>query len=559
MNRVDGGAARRIAEALGASDDHDLARLFAARRISPASAPASTWRDFFDAAESLLQPEAIAAAVAGLPRAELAALTHGDPIRLLGLTDAEGRAIAPVAAAIGDAEIDAAPAQDPRPASDDAAARAAERAFTTVTAIGDIAIGALTAPLARVGTGALAAGDRRRLVDEQIVREGEADLVVRLAVVTGVLRSEGRAIGTTPDGSAWVQLSTPERWARLAGSLRDALPAGLRDGAGWIDPALWAGAYPLDPAWPAAAAEWTALADLLGLIASDGEPAWAEPLRRGDAPDPALLAALLPSEVDRLYLQNDLSAISPGPLAPALDVRLRTMAVRESHAQASTYRFTEASLAAAVGRGETAESMREFLTGLSLSGLPQPLGYLIDRVADRYGLVRVGTDPALGHTIVTSPAPDVLRTLAVDQALSSLGLVRDGEVLRSRASRDAVYWALSDARYPVVAVDDEGSARTLERGRIVEAQDEHSYDELIARLRAGQGPDADAAWLERELDAAVRERATIVVEVAMPDGSVRELRLEATGMGGGRMRGLDAAADVERTLPVSLIRSMRRL
>jgi len=49
----------------------------------------------------------------------------------------------------------------------------------------------------------------------------------------------------------------------------------------------------------------------------------------------------------------------------------------------------------------------------------------------------------------------------------------------------------------------------------------------------------------------------LVVEVAMPDGSTRELTLEATGLGGGRLRGKDRAADVERTLPVSSIRSVR--
>jgi len=49
----------------------------------------------------------------------------------------------------------------------------------------------------------------------------------------------------------------------------------------------------------------------------------------------------------------------------------------------------------------------------------------------------------------------------------------------------------------------------------------------------------------------------IVVVVRMPDGSARSLTLEASGLGGGRLRGLDRAADVERTLPVSSIVSVR--
>ncbi|MFP3423044.1 helicase-associated domain-containing protein, partial [Bacillus sp. SIMBA_161] len=80
---------------------------------------------------------------------------------------------------------------------------------------------------------------------------------------------------------------------------------------------------------------------------------WATALRNGSSPDAAPLIALMPHEVDRVFLQNDLTAISPGPLAPRLDARLRTMAVRESRAQASGYRFTEASIARALSSGET--------------------------------------------------------------------------------------------------------------------------------------------------------------------------------------------------------------
>ena len=50
---------------------------------------------------------------------------------------------------------------------------------------------------------------------------------------------------------------------------------------------------------------------------------------------------------------------------------------------------------------------------------------------------------------------------------------------------------------------------------------------------------------------------SIVVVVRMPDGSERSLTLEASGLGGGRLRGRDRGADVERTLPVSSIVSVR--
>jgi hypothetical protein len=280
----------------------------------------------------------------------------------------------------------------------------------------------------------------------------------------------------------------------------------------------------------------------------------------GGDPDLAALGAYLPSEVDRIYLQNDLTAIAPGPLPPALDVRLRSMAVRESRAQASTYRFSAESLAAAITAGETADSVRAFLREISLTGIPQPLEYLIARNADRHGLLRVGADDD-GRTRVLSDDPATLETVAVDQALRPLGLVRDGASLATRVSAGTVLWALADARYPVVAVDEDGAPQPVDRLRVaadvepVRAADR--YADLLARLRAGSaGDDTDAAWLERELDQAVRARAVIDVVVRLPDGSSRTFRLEASGLGGGRLRGRDRGADVERTLPLASIASV---
>ncbi|WP_261165156.1 helicase-associated domain-containing protein [Microbacterium sp. Marseille-Q6965] len=548
--------ARTLAERLAAREDGEIARLLSARRIS-AHVP---WRSWFDAAEALLDPASIAAALRALPRDDLHALRTGSGPEQLGLTDAQGRPFAPVAEALPH-EITPTPARAPRPASSDAAAHAAERAFTATTALADLLIDALRVPLGRVATG-LAATERKRLVQEELARDGdEADALVRAAELAGLLRGQDRRWLVTSAGAEWIRRSTGERWSALVSALRSALPAGLRDGGGWIDPALWPQAYPLDPEWPEHAARWAELWRLVGLVAEDGgEPEWAALPRRGESPEPAPLLALLPQEVDRVFLQNDLTAISPGPLAPELDVRLRGMAVRESHAQASTYRFTEASIGQALSAGETADGLRTFLSELSLTGLPQPLAYLIERTAERHGLVRISLDPETGHTVVSSRDHQLLDTIAVDQALRPLGLVPDGRLLRTRADRAAVYWALADARYPVVVIDEEGEAVALRRHRLAAAEtpDADRYAALLARLRESESGDADAAWRERELDAAVREKATLVVTVALPDGSQREFTLEATGLGGGRLRGLDRGADVERTLPIRSIASLRR-
>ncbi|MGO2598638.1 helicase-associated domain-containing protein [Microbacterium gubbeenense] len=555
-------AQRMIAERLAAAADHELSMLFAVHRISPGANPATSWHDLFDVAETFLHADHVAMALSRAHRDLLADLASGTPRRTLTLTDDAGLALPSVAARLAQENISRAETSSPAPADATAAAHAAERAFTTLTALADIVIATLTKPLVRVGSGSLSAVERRRLADERVAGSPEeADLLVRLASATGLLHAQDRRIGATDDGSAWVRLSTAERWSMLATRLRDALPRGLRDGRGWIDTKSWPGAYPLDPAWPAEAETWLAFARLVGLIAdAHAEPAWAAPIRRGEDPDPAPLTALMPGEVDRVFLQNDLTAISPGLLEPALDVRLRGMTTRESHAQASAYRFTEGSITRALSTGETSDGMREFLAELSLTGIPQPLEYLIGRSADRHGLVRVAEDPATGRTVVSSPERDLLRTLEVDRAIGGLGLSASGDALVSRASRDVVFWALTDARYPAIALNDDGSVAHAERhGVVASGDDDDAYAGLIARLRDAHGEGSDRAWLERELDAAIREKTALVVAIRMPDGSERELTLEPTGLGGGRLRGRDAAAEVERTLPVGLIASVRPL
>ena len=572
---------RALATRLAGSDDDALARLFAERGVSPAAG----WRDFFDAAAGLLDAASIDRAIARLPRTALAALaaaTQPTPVTAgaapaavieLALVDDDAQPMAIVAervAARARVRPDAfAPLDDEdgddgdaaRPAAHAAAAAAAERAFTTVGAMADVLLAGLQLPFSRTGTGAVSAVDRRRLTDAGALDPADdLDDLVAAAAAAGLMAPVDRTWATTEAGAGWLQTPTLERWKAIAEGLRSAVPAGLRTASGGFQPpARWPAAYPLDPEWTERAARLRRIAEQWGIYTTSGvEPEWTRPLREGGAPATDALAAHLPAEIDRVYLQADLTAIAPGPLAPGLDLRLRTIARRESRAQASTYRFSTETLGAGMTEGETASSIRGFLAGLSLTGIPQPLQYLIDSTAARHGLIRVRSDDATRRTRVEIADGALLETVLVDSSLRPLGLVRDGDTLASRAHRDAVYWSLADARYPVVALDDESAPESLHRrphapesGRSARPAD--TYARLIGTLREGQQGDADAAWLGRELEQAVRNKSVIVVVVRMPDGSERALTLEASGIGGGRLRGLDRGADVERTLPISSI------
>nr|WP_274637456.1 helicase-associated domain-containing protein [Microbacterium bovistercoris] len=577
---------RALATWLAALSAEELAKLLRERGVSPAT----SWDDCFDAAEGLLDAASLDRALTTLARPAVRALAAaateqgtdaaadvGDrsaraALDALGLLREDGRPFRAVAERLEallaerpDAIAEQPAAADPPVPDVRARALLAEHAAAATRAVTDIVALSADQPLAVTGGGAVTAVDRRRLVDTHVVRDGdELDDLLRLAADAGLLVPVDRAWRVAVAGDAWLPGSTTQRWQRVAVGWRDGLPAALRtaDG-GYLPPARWEGAVPLDPDWPATVAAVRARAVRWGLYDRDGaEPEWTRGLRRGAEPDAAALTALLPAEIDSVYLQADLTAIAPGPLRSAVDLRLRTMAVRESQAQASTYRFTADSLAAAVAGGEDATSLRDFLSTISLTGIPQPLDYLIAQTAARHGLVRVGTDATTGRTRVTGADPQVLRTIAVDQSLRSIGLMPDGAALTSRVSRDAVFWTLADARYPVVAVDAAGQPEPLARRHAPvpaapPADPAAPLLPLAHALLAHSAADADAAWLRRELDQAVRTRSEITVTVRMPDGGEREFTLAVTGLGGGRLRGRDRAADIERTLPVASIVGVR--
>lgn len=578
-----GSDARALAQHLVQRSDDALAALFAARHVSPTA----SWNDAFDAAEALLEPSSIERALRGLTSGEISALADAavdtddaarSRLQQLALVDEQGMMYEAVSSALTALTAASTPAADVDEADDtDAAARpddaaAAERAFSSLGSLGDILHAALTHPFGRIGSGALGAADRRRLMEDGIVDDGAtADDLVEIAERTGLLSGQDKSWLVTPAGAQWLHSDTIARWSAVAAAFLEGLPRGLRRSTGgWIAPAAWAQAYPWDVLWPETAADLRGLLRRWGVLDDAGRPtSWARGafLDGAGSPFPAAaldtLARLLPSEVDRVYLQNDLTAIAPGPLSPHLDMRLRSMARRESRAQASSYRFTAESIADALTAGESAESLRAFLSDLSLTGVPQPLAYEIERTARTHGMVRVGPDQE-GRTRVSSDDEALLRTLAVDQALRPLGLVPDADALVTRSGVDTAFWMIADARYPVVAVDADGERRRLDRNRLAPSPSQpaparDTYAALLARLRAAPADDADAAWLGRELDHAVKARATIVVAVRMPDGTEREFTIEATGLGGGRLRGLDRAVDVERTLPVSSISGIRPL
>ncbi|MCI0156301.1 helicase-associated domain-containing protein [Leifsonia shinshuensis] len=611
-----------LAARLRALPDDELVAALRARPVRRAGIS-----DFFDLAEALLDPDNLVRAIAPLDRLQLAALIvlgrESDPrsaerlaerlaehpatagtdarraaatlatlSRLLLVHPADGGTdggAAPYEAVTAlldsgpqrglprpDAVLATAPPPVPVATTEDELPAidrlAAERAFEAVASVSE-----LLAELGREGArelqkGGLALPAAKRLAEALAVESGTVPTILDVADRAGLAAVSDGVWLPTAQAAAWQHATTPDRWRALAAAWLDSLPGDLstlfaaRSRTPWDD-GLRAHIAWLYPASAAEAqeriAERVAEAEFLGLTARRlPSGAGTALLESGPAAATEAMVAHFPAEVSKVYLQHDLTVISPGPLAPEVESRLRTMADLESRALASTFRFSAASVDRAVTAGETAASIHEFLAAVSLTGVPQPLDYLIAEAVARHGRVRVRAADD-GHALVRSDDAMLLGTIAVDQALSSLRLLRvDDTTLSSRFPRDVVFWALSDARYPVVAENASGAVVTPQRRVIAERSVAESRDpaaELVARLRQEDAADEDTAeqWLARQLDQAVRARQTVIVQVAMPDGRLVDYLLEPTGIGGGRLRGRDRAADIERTLPLSSVKGLR--
>jgi len=608
-----------LASRLRALNDAALRRTIALRSVNPHGI-----HDFFDLAEALLDPAAIQATLAHLDRSTLAVLAvAGDlgapPLgelveRLadlghdtLGVDDISARVdrlddlmlllriddtVRPYPAVIARlrawpdeglpsaADLAGVPAPTPLAPLSATDGRfterlAAERAFAAVSSISELLTELGQEPARELSRGGLGLPDTKRLAMAMRV---DIDAVAGLVSIAA--RADLVALGSgywsqSAAGVDWLLHSAPERWGVLAASWLGVLPADVRQilaqrpGVAWGDAMhrFVAWLYPAGGSWmEERIAAFARDAEVIGITARQTTSVAGASVLVGDIEAAvATITASLPAEVGTVYLQHDLSIVAPGPLSATIDARLRTFADVESRELASSYRLSGASVNRALAAGDDAESILAFLAAISLTGVPQPVDYLIRDAADRYGRVRVGSvDPAdpAGPSYVSSDDAALLGAIAVDQTVTALALEPVSATrLTSAHPADRVFWALTDARYPVAAENAAGDVVHPRRHPVVRPTRIELPDPTIAlveELRAADGGEAKAAhaWLARQLDSAIKHRQTVLVSVKMPDGEIVDYLLEPASVGGGRFRARDRRADIERTLPLSSVVSI---
>ncbi|MEI8408236.1 MULTISPECIES: helicase C-terminal domain-containing protein [unclassified Kribbella] len=331
--------------------------------------------------------------------------------------------------------------------------------------------------------------------------------------------------------------------------------------------------------------EWTITeAALLGLTGLGAMAKHALPLLESEPTSEDLADAirpLVPEPVSEVLLQADLTAVAPGPLVRVVQDELSAMADVESHGGAAVYRFSESSVRRAFDLGRTADQLHKWLAEHSRTPVPQPLTYLIDDVARRHGVLRLGTastylrcddEDVLTHllssnlpgirfrrlapTVVVSPSPpDMVLSRLREAGLAPLaetfdGVVhvtgaatRRGDAPRRRTSRDFV-----DS--PLDLTDDQVKA-VIEKVR--------AGDRIAAERPADNGlvePTAPAETIGVLANAAEAHTRTWISYVDH-NGTASERIVEPVRVADGWLTAYDEGADQPRTYALHRISTAR--
>ncbi len=523
------------------------------------------------------------------------------------------------------------------PAVADQCARAAEELVRLTSAL-LAEWGREGAPILRSGgVGARALARTAQALD---LAPAATATLIELTASAGLLGldAEGEAWVPARPAADWARAELPERWARLAaawagsartpwlvgtrsddGSLRpvlgddveapwarrlrrrilmllQALPEGSSATPTWVRAAL-THARPRRPVPAGAVTAVLAEAELLGatgggsltrpgrVLALSLTRASDEPPARTQA-DAALLEALeaalardLPTPVETLLVQSDLTAVVPGRPAPVLAELLERAGAVESRGGALTVRFTAESVRGALDAGLSADELVEALERFTPGPLPSALTVLIDDVARRHGAVRVRGVSSL----LRAPDPAVAAGLIADARLRDLELAEAAPgVLVSTAPPGRVLRELREAGLAPVLEDAggrlllaPGAAGGVRRGAPPESHRPGTGGPVrrrrptagdlaahVGRMRAGERERAgapaatDPVHLLALLRQARAARTRLRLRLAAGDGDVQERTVRVLAVESGRARLADLDRETELTAALHRIVSV---
>jgi hypothetical protein len=297
-----------------------------------------------------------------------------------------------------------------------------------------------------------------------------------------------------------------------------------------------------------------------------------------DGGDPAgALDDLLPTPVDHVLLQADLTAIAPGPLEAELARRIALVADVESRGGATVYRFAASSVRRAFDAGWSATEVHDFVAESSRTPVPQSLTYLVDDVSRRFGTLRAGhaesflrsDDETALTELVHSPGAESLRlrriapTVVISDVplgtllprIRELGLAPvveavDGTV---RVARPDVFRARSPRRRTPAVAHARAGARTAAVVTAIRVGDRSSAARPLRGTSASTPGDVIAM-----LRQAAESREQLVIGYVGNDGTVGERMVSPERVEGGQLTAYDERSDAQRSFAIHRITAVSR-
>lgn len=263
--------------------------------------------------------------------------------------------------------------------------------------------------------------------------------------------------------------------------------------------------------------------------------------------------AELPKTQQKLIVQGDLTVVCPGPIDALLQRKLDSFANSEDLGLACRFRLTTLSVSHHLECGGEISEIRQVLELATAGTLPQPVSYLLEETAKRFGSLRVISG---NETEVVSEDDILLTQISNERSLAHLSLKKSQGRLTTAASQELCYFSLRDAGYPAVMIDAEG--KVISPRFSSPAAELTNQSELLARataLLSGERASADQGDVARLLEFAIKNKLQVSVKIEI-DGKPTELLLTPLGLANNRLRGRDEAKQAERTLPLARISSV---
>ena len=288
----------------------------------------------------------------------------------------------------------------------------------------------------------------------------------------------------------------------------------------------------------------------------------------------------LPSPVEHVLLQADLTAVAPGRLEGSIAQFMRLVADVESRGGATVYRFSPESVRRALDAGWSSVQVLTALRDASRTPVPQPLEYLVGDVARRHGQTRVGSVSAY----IRSDDSAVLDTMLADRGLAALQLRRVAPtVVVSAAQTVVVLEMLRDNGFAPVAETTDGGVvippvshhraparRAPSSPTVTSVVDDDLTETLVSALRAGEEsaayerareqsqpgprlPSTEPAVALGLLRAASADRLGLWIGYADADGRTTRILFYPKRVDGGRAYGSVEGSNVERAFSIHRI------